>query len=162
MATYPTYVDRTMQSVRQREPPLYQMPHMWQPNLNMANPDHHSHCDRIQLGWRKWGAEHPDWYARRADAQHPDWYTRRVNTIRGADTKERLWHWERPQKPTEKKAFGISRASPRPWQRGYQAVPHDIQGQVQMPRHGLYHPPHYGEPSGVEPLPALHIDQKHL
>ena len=44
--------------------------------------------------------------------------------------QERLWHWERPYKPTEKTAYGISRDSPRPWQRGYQAVPHDVEGQV--------------------------------
>ena len=96
------------------------------------------HCTdfSFQLGWRKWGAEHPDWYARRAEATEPDWYQRRVNTIRGGDTKERLWPWELTCKPTEKKAYGISRESPRPVQLGYQAVPHDITGQVQMPKVG--------------------------
>ena len=116
----------------------------------------------LQLGWRKWGAEHPDWYARRAEATVPDWYQRRVNTIRQGDTKERLWPWELTSRPTEKKAYGISRESPRPVQRGYQAVPHDITGQVQMPKWGLYHPPHYAEPSRVEPLPPLHGDEKHF
>ena len=115
-----------------------------------------------QLGWRKWGAEHPDWYARSAAATSPDWYTRRVENIRGGHTKMRLWHYERPQKPTEKQVYGLYRDPPRPWQRGYQAVPHNIEGQVQMPKHGLYNPPHYQEPGRVEPLPPLHIDQKHL
>lgn len=162
MATVPSRVEPTWVHVRQRDPPLFQMPHMWQPNLNMASPYHSSHCDRIQNGWHKWGAEHPDWYAHSAASQHPDWYNRRVDTICRADTKERLWHWERPYKPTEKTAYGISRDSPRPWQRGYQAVPHDVEGQVPMPRWGLYNPPHYEEPNRVEPLPPIHPDQKHL
>ena len=116
----------------------------------------------VQMGWRKWGAQYPDWYARGAASQHPDWYTRRVQTIHKADNKMRLWHYERPQKPTEKQVYGLYRDPPRPWQRGYQAVPHDVEGQVQMPRHGLYHPHYYQEPSRVEPLPPLHTDMKHL
>ena len=52
---------------------------------------------------------------------------------------------------------------PQPVQRGtYQGFPHAIQGQVAMPKHGLYHPPHYQEPSRVEPLPPLHLDMKNL
>ena len=73
-----------------------------------------------------------------------------------------MWPWELTSKPTEKRAYGIKRESPRPWQRGYQAVPHDIEGQVQMPRHGLYNPPHYQEPGRVEPLPPINVDMKHL
>ena len=101
-------------------------------------------------------------YARRPEPTVPDWYQRRVDTIRSGDTKERMWPWELTSRPTEKQAYGYSRQSPRPWQRGYQAVLHDIEGQVRMPRHGLYNPPHYIEPNRVEPLPPIHIDMKHL
>lgn len=162
MSFYFPAVDKNVVHLRQRDPPLFQMPHMWQPNLNMPNPYHSSHCDRIQQGWRKWGAEQPDWYARRADAQCPDWYARRVNTIRQADTKEQLWPWEQTSKPTERRVYGLGRESPRPVQRGYQAVPHEIEGQVAMPRWGLSHPHHYEEPSRVGPLPPVHADEKHL
>ena len=114
------------------------------------------------MGWRKWGEVDPGFYARRAEATGPDWYNRRVRDIRSADTTERLWPWELTSKPTEKSAFGIRRESPRPVQRGHQATPHDIEGQVQMPKWGLYHPHHYEEPSRVEPLPPLHVDMKQL
>ena len=75
-------------------------------------------------------------YARRPEPTVPDWYQRRVDTIRSGDTKERMWPWELTSRPTEKQVYGYSRQSPRPWQRGYQAVLHDIEGQVRMPRHG--------------------------
>ena len=101
-------------------------------------------------------------YARRPEATIPDWYQRRIDTIRSGDTKERLWSWELHSKPTEKRAYGIKREPHRPWQLGYQAVPHVIDGQVEVPRHGLYNPPHYIEPGRVEPLPAIHMDMKHI
>ena len=61
----------------------------------------------LQDGWRKWAAEHPDMYSRRSEAVVPDWYTRRVKDIEDSDTKRRLWTWEKTQKPTEKRAYGI-------------------------------------------------------
>jgi len=132
-------------------------------NMNAGSPKvyHSSNCDHNQAGWYKWAAHQPDWYARRAESWHPDWYARRVATQRHSDTKERLWPWELTSRPTEKRVYGVARESPRPVQRGYQATPHDVQGQVQMPRWGLYHPPHYEEPSRVEPLPALNMGEKH-
>ena len=117
---------------------------------------------RLQRGWRKWSAEHPDWYARREESQHPDWYSRRVNTIRSADTIERLWPWELTSRPTEKKVYGLTQEKPQPVQRGYQAQPHTIDGQIPMPKWGLYNPPHYEEPSRVAPLPSIHVDDKRL
>lgn len=36
----------------------------------------------FKAGWRKWSAEHPDWYARRSTSRHPDWYNRQTNTTR--------------------------------------------------------------------------------
>lgn len=140
------------------------MPHMWQPNLNMPNPYFTSHCDRSQLGWRKWGHDYPDWYARSAASTTPDWYSRRVSTIRGGDLTELTWKpWEQTSKPNEKKVYGMVREPRhRPWQRGYQATPHEIDGQIPMPRWGLYHPHYYQEPARCEPLPPVHADEKHL
>ena len=46
-------------------------------------------------------------YSRRSEAVVPDWYTRKVTDIQDSDTKRRLWTWEKTQKPTEKKAYGI-------------------------------------------------------
>lgn len=60
-----------------------------------------------KAGWRKWATEHPDMYSRRPEAVVPDWYTRKVSDIKDSDTKRRLWTWEKTQKPTEKKAYGI-------------------------------------------------------
>lgn len=163
MATYPTRLDPTWTHLRQREPPLFQMPHMWQANLNMTSPYTSSHCDRVQRGWAKWGHDNNGFYARSAAATVPDWYARRVATIRGGDMKELLWSWEGTSKATEKKVFGIDRkVQPVPCQRGHQSTPHDIDGQVAMPRWGLYHPHHYEEPSRALPLPPIHPDEKHL
>ena len=59
--------------------------------------------------------------------------------------------------------FPLFPQEPRPVQRGtYNSGPHFIEGQVRMPKHGLYHPPHYQQPSGVEPLPPLHLDMKNM
>ena len=60
-----------------------------------------------KAGWRKWAAEHPDMYSLRPEAVVPHWYTRKVSDIEDSDTKRRLWTWEKTQKPTEKKAYGI-------------------------------------------------------
>jgi len=156
MANYATIVHHT------RFPaPLAAQPNTWQPRNYHHNIYHSSHCDIAQSGWRKWSSHQPDWYARSAEAWHPDWYARRVDTIRQANTKERLWPWELTSRPTEKRVYGLARESPRPVQRGFQAVPHQIQGQVEMPRWGLFHPDHYSRPSRVEHLPTLHSDEKH-
>ena len=116
----------------------------------------------FKAGWRKWAAHHPDWYARRAESRHPDWYNRKVNYTRNSDIKNMMWTWDKTDKPTFKKTFGITREPPKPVQKGYQATPHNIEGQVQMPRWGLYHPDFYQEKCGVEPLPPLHSDMKHM
>jgi len=119
-------------------------------------------CYYFQSGWRKWSANHPEWYAQRADAQHPDWYTRRVNNIRQAYTKGRLWPWELTSRPTEKRVYDSSSEMPQPVQTGYQAAPHAMQGQIPMPKWGLFHPSHYEKPSRVEPLPPIQPMEKHL
>ena len=116
----------------------------------------------MKAGWKKWGAQYPDMYAHRPEATLPDWYTRRVSDIRDADTKVRLWDWEKASRPTEKRAFGLTKETPQPVQRGYFAFPHKPEGQVEVPKWGLYNPPHYQEPGRVEPLPDVHFQQKHL
>ena len=123
---------------------------------------HHFFILYFQRGWQKWGHNYQDFYAQKADATSPDWYSRRTNTIRGGDIKELLWPYEGTSKPTEKKTFGITKDPPIQWRKGYRAVPHDIEGQVVVPRWGLYHPGHYECPGRAEQLPAIHPDEKHL
>ena len=115
-----------------------------------------------QDGWKKWGAQYPCLYATRPEPVYPDWHQREISTIRAGDTKERLWDWEKASRPTEKKAFGLTQTIPQPVQRGYFAFPHKVEGQVEVPKWGLYNPPHYQEPSRVEPLPPVHFQQKHI
>lgn len=117
----------------------------------------------LQLGWRKWGHDYPDWYARNAASTFPDWYNRRVSTIRSGDLTELTWKpWEQTSKPNEKKTHGIVREPRhRPWLRGYQA-PTDVDGLIPAPRWGRYHPHYYQEPVHCELLPTLYPDEKHL
>ena len=117
----------------------------------------------LQLGYRKWGHDFPEWYARSATSTTPDWYSRRVGAIRSGDLTHLMWKpWDQTSKPSEKKVYGIVREPRhRPWMRGYQA-PLEVDGRVQVPRWGLYHPHHYQEPARCEPLPPVHADEKHL
>ena len=115
-----------------------------------------------QDGWLKWGAEQPGWYARQAHATEPDWYTRKTATIRSGYTTEKSWPYDLTSKPTERSVYNTTHEVPKPWQRGYQAIPHDIKGGIQMPRWGLHHPHHYEDPSRVEPLANAHYDEKTL
>ncbi|ELU06298.1 hypothetical protein CAPTEDRAFT_185306, partial [Capitella teleta] len=111
-----TFVDSTAVVTRERGPPLFQMPHMWQPNLNMPNPRHTSHCDRAKLGWRKWAHERPDMYAHHAEATVPDWYCRRIYNINHNDIKDKMRAYEQTSKPTIKATYNLPRShsEPRP------------------------------------------------
>ncbi|KAK2191981.1 hypothetical protein NP493_41g02016 [Ridgeia piscesae] len=174
MATYPTRIDATWVHLRDRQPPLFQMPHMWQPNHHMPSPYHSSHCDRTQRGWHKWGAEYPDMYTHKSSSNDPTWFARTTRRIYDGDTKERMWPWELTSRPTEKRVYGYEREAPRPVKRsGFpHAVPHFIEGEIRAPRWGIYHPNHgesqryhqhyYQFPSRAEPLPEAYANEKHL
>lgn len=104
----------------------------------------------------------PDMYAKSSTATYPDWYQRRIDTIRSADTKYRLWSWEKTDRPHEKQTFNNDHKQMIPIYRGFQAVPRDITGQVAMPKWGIYHPDSYQEGARVEPLPPLRTHTKHI
>lgn len=105
----------------------------------------------------KWGHDYPDMYSRSAAATVPDWYSRRLNTVRKGDSKELNWVWDQPSKPTQRKTFGMGTELQKPCvQRGHQASPHDVEGQVTNSRFALYHPAHYQEPARAEALPSVH------
>ena len=100
-------------------------------------------------------------YSRNAISTLPDWYTRRISNIRKGDLKELHWPYEQPSKPTEKKAYGFNKHVRQPCiQRGFQATPHDVDGRVVTPHWGLHHPHHYQQPSRVESLPLVHVNEK--
>jgi hypothetical protein len=100
-------------------------------------------------------------YSRHSSATTPEWFSRRNSALRQADLKELYWSWEQPSKPTEKTTFGLLSDVKHPCtQSGYQAAPHDIDGQVNMSRWGIYHPPSYQELSRTVNLPPLHITHK--
>lgn len=119
----------------------------------------------LQDGWLKWGAEQPGWYARQAHATVPDWYARRTETVRDGYLKEKGWSYDLTSKPTERSVYSVTKPTDipvKPWQRGYQAVPHDVRGEIQMPRWGLHHPHHYEDPMRAEPVAGAHFDEKTL
>jgi len=164
---YVSRIDPSWAHVRTREPPLFMMPHQWQPPIVPPNPYYTSHCDRIQAGYRKWGADYPDWYARRPEATHPDWFTRRMQTIREGDLKELQWSWERTSKATQRGMHTVpncrGESTERPWKRGnFVGTPHELDGQVVVPRWGQYHPTNYEAPSRLELLPPIHGDEKRV
>ncbi|XP_071110982.1 uncharacterized protein [Haliotis cracherodii] len=144
------------------------LPKLWQPKLHEWNPYHCSSPDVAHAGWRKWSAEHPDWYARRASSQHPDWYNRRRDTVRRADYKNINWHNERPSKPTARthddfvpytnEVMMKDVIKPMPHNKGFQGTvtfPKPFPMEVPAPKWGLYHPPHYEEPTRLNHFPPV-------
>ncbi|ESO06679.1 hypothetical protein HELRODRAFT_188446 [Helobdella robusta] len=118
--------------MRHREPPLYQMPHLWQPNLDMMNPMVNSHADFKLGGLAKWSGDYPFMHSRSKQATEPDWFTRRPTQRRiisqadymGTDPDRRM----------------VLAEVTSTWKSGYRAVPHNLEGQVSVPKWGIYHP----------------------
>ncbi|KAK6192720.1 hypothetical protein SNE40_004144 [Patella caerulea] len=144
------------------------LPKEWQPKLHEWNPYHCSHPDVAQAGWRKWSAEHPDWYAKRATSQHPDWYNRRRDTIRRVDYKNINWHYEQPSKPTSRNMDDFVPIKPdvqmkdvlKPMPpnrsfKGHTSYPKPFPYEIPMPNWGLYHPDHYKDPVILNHFPPI-------
>ncbi|VDI30605.1 uncharacterized protein LOC143075339 isoform X2 [Mytilus galloprovincialis] len=144
------------------------LPKQWQPKLNEWSVYHSSHPDVAQAGWRKWSAEHPDWYARRSTSRHPDWYNRQTNTTRRVDYKNINWHYERPSKPTSRvhddfipnnnEVMHKAVQRPMPHNKAYMGTfsyPRPFPMEIPPPKWGLYNPPNYEEPARFDHFPPL-------
>ncbi|XP_076106841.1 uncharacterized protein LOC143075339 isoform X1 [Mytilus galloprovincialis] len=157
------------------------LPKQWQPKLNEWSVYHSSHPDVAQAGWRKWSAEHPDWYARRSTSRHPDWYNRQTNTTRRVDYKNIIffiifsvdykninWHYERPSKPTSRvhddfipnnnEVMHKAVQRPMPHNKAYMGTfsyPRPFPMEIPPPKWGLYNPPNYEEPARFDHFPPL-------
>ncbi|KAK3774026.1 hypothetical protein RRG08_030108 [Elysia crispata] len=147
------------------------LPKEWQPKLHEWKTYHCSHPDVARVGWRKWSAEHPDWYAWRSTSRHPDWFNRETNQIRRADYKNVNWHFERPSKPTSRihddfipfnnEVMMKDVQRPMPHNRGYRgnwSYPTPFPQEIPSPKWGLYNPPHYQEPTRLNYFPPIRYD----
>ncbi|KAL8597190.1 hypothetical protein ACOMHN_022237 [Nucella lapillus] len=144
------------------------LPKLWQPKLHEWKTYHCSSPDVARVGWRKWSAEHPDWYAWRGTSRHPDWHNRTVDTIRRADYKNVNWHYERPSKPTSRSHDAFTpyendvimkdTLPAMPHNRSFQgkfSCPKPFPQEIPTPKWGLYNPPHYQEPGRLDNYPPV-------
>ncbi|KAL5016543.1 hypothetical protein ScPMuIL_006132 [Solemya velum] len=146
-------------------------PTRMQPRLHEWSVYHSSHPDVAQNGWRKWSAEHPDWYAKKPSSTHPDWHNRRVNTVRRADYKNINWSYEYPSKPTSRthdhfvsytnEVKQKDTLKPLPHNKSYRGrftYPSPFPMEVPMPKWGLYHTQKCEEPIRLDHFPPIKYD----